>query len=209
MANDLIARCTKTRLRRPPSNSWMSTSSRLSLRRRWEAAVSTCRAARVNGLSSALVLWRSQDNPTSAASVTSPTATTFPAGPSFAGRARLTAVKAPCLRGANSWPLSNEAPHHPQKRFSGGLAWRHRGHGVCSATVAHPPFPYSTTLATLYQPQTRLILAGLSSATGSAGDIVDDVHTSSSRATEQGGARRRVSAELCAVGTPRRPGRVG
>src|SRR5215211_2469839 len=144
----------------------MSTSSRLSPKRRSDAAVSTCRALSVNGRSSALVLWRSQDNPTSAASVTSPTATTLPAGPSFAGRMRLTAVKAPSRRGTNSWLLSNEAPHHPQKRFSGGLAWRHRRHGARSTIIACPPFPYSTTLATLYQPPTRLILASPPSALG-------------------------------------------
>src|SRR5918997_4036193 len=124
----------------------MSTSSRLSPKRRSDAAASTCRAVNVKGLFSALVLWRSQDNPTSAASVTSPTATTLLAGPSFAGRARLTAAKAPSRRGTNSWLLSNEAPHHPQKRVSGELAWRHRGHGGCSAMAACPPFPYSTTL---------------------------------------------------------------
>src|SRR5215216_4895144 len=124
----------------------MSTSSRLSPKRRSDAAVSTCRALSVNGRSSALVLWRSQDNP------------------SFAGRMRLTAVKAPSRRGTNSWLLSNEAPHHPQKRFSGGLAWRHRRHGARSTIIACPPFPYSTTLATLYQPPTRLILASPPSA---------------------------------------------
>src|SRR5918997_1944604 len=144
----------------------MSTSSRLSPKRCPDAAASTCRAVSVNGRSSALVVWRSKDNPTSAASVTSSTATTLPAGPSFAGRVRLTAVKAPSRRGTNSWLLSNEAPHHPQKRFSGGLAWRHRGHGGCSAMAACPPFPYSTTLATLYQPPTRLILVSWTSVLG-------------------------------------------
>src|SRR5918998_2963625 len=137
----------------------MSTSSRLSPKRCPDAAASTCWAVNVNGFSSALVLWRSQDTPPPAASVTSPTATTLLAGPSFAGRARLTAAKAPSRRGTNSWLLSNEAPHHPQKRFSGGLAWRHRGHGACSAMYVCPPFPFPTTLATLYQPPTRLILA--------------------------------------------------
>src|ERR671912_2713558 len=137
----------------------MSTTSRLTPTKRSDAPVSTCRAVSVNGRSSALVVWRSKGNPTSAASVTSPTATTLPAGPSFAGRIRLTAVKAPSRRGTNSWLLSNEAPHHPQKRFSGGLAWRHRGHGACSAMYICPPFPFPTPLATLYQPPTRLILA--------------------------------------------------
>jgi hypothetical protein len=144
----------------------MSTSSRLSPKRRSDTAVSTCGMVSVNGRSSALVVRRSQDNPTSAASVTSPTATTLPAGPSFAGRVRLTAAKAPSRRGTNSWVLSNEAPHHPQKRFSSGLAWRHRGHGACSAMFACPPFPFPTTLTTLYQPPTRLILASLPSALG-------------------------------------------
>src|SRR5215218_10021269 len=88
ITNDRIARQAKTRLRYSPCNSWMRISSRLRpSKRRPDTAVSGSRVVGVNGRSCALVLWSNQDNPTSAASVTNPAASSLPAGPSFAGRA--------------------------------------------------------------------------------------------------------------------------
>ena len=54
----------------------------------------------------------------------------MPTGFSFAGRARPVGIGLPCRRAMRSLPTLNEAPHEPQKRFSGGLACRHRGHGA-------------------------------------------------------------------------------
>ena len=72
--------------------------------------------------SSGVVLWRSQDIPARKASVANPTASALPTGPGFMGMAWPNALKVSSRRGTRSLLLSNEAPHHPQKRFCDGCS---------------------------------------------------------------------------------------
>ena len=127
----------------------MRISSRLRPKRRSDTVVSGSRGRNVDGWFSAAVLWRNQVSPSRKASVTNPTATAVPAGPSFAGRVRPITVRSPPRCAMRSLLAFNGAPHEPQKRFSGGLACLHRGHGVWSVMVpfsSRPIFPLYTSL---------------------------------------------------------------
>ena len=76
----------------------------------------------VDDRSSAVILWRSQDIPARMASVPNPTASAVPMGPGFTGSAWPITVKLPSRRAMRSVLALKEAPHHPQKRFTGVLA---------------------------------------------------------------------------------------
>src|ERR687894_1822009 len=135
----------------------MRTPSRLRTKRRSDTAVPEVRAVDVDGRASIAVLRRSQDSPARKANAANPTATALPADPSFAGRARLFAVGVPPRCATSSLPAPIEAPHEPQKRFSDGLACRHRGHGAWSLMSARPP-PSLGLLPTLHQPPSPSLL---------------------------------------------------
>ena len=130
MTIERIARQAKVRLRLSLFNASMRISSELRPKRRSDTTVSGFRGSNVDGWSSAAILWRNQASPPRKASVTNPTATALPAGLSFAGRVRPITVRLPLRCAMRSLLASNEAPHEPQKRFSGGLACLHRGHGA-------------------------------------------------------------------------------
>jgi hypothetical protein len=147
------ARQAKTRPRCSPSNSWTRTASRLCPKRRSDTAVSSSRVVNFDDRSSTVLLWRSHDSPARKASVTNPTASASPTGPGFTGRAWPITVGLPSRRATRSLPAPKEVPHHPQKRFSCGLACWHRGHGVCSAMwSAYPPHRVFSPLYTRLRP---------------------------------------------------------
>jgi len=147
------ARQAKTRPRCSPSNSWTRTASRLSPKRRSDTAVSSPRVVNFDDRSSTVLLWRSQDSPACVASVTNPTASALPTGPGFTDKERPITVGLPSRRATRSLPAPKEVPHHPQKRFSCGLACWHRWHGVCSAMwSAYPPPRIFSPLYTSLRP---------------------------------------------------------
>jgi hypothetical protein len=96
-----------------------------------------------------VILWRSKDTPARMASIPNRTASVVPMGLGFTGMAH---------RHQSTFPARHEidascqgAPHHPQKRFSGGLASRHSGHGIWSDiwSPSRPSFiPLYTSLRT-------------------------------------------------------------
>jgi hypothetical protein len=119
----------KIRLRKSPSKRWLRSSSIPSPKRRSDSAASSSRVINADDRVSAVVLWRSQDSPARTPSVTNPTASALPTGPGFTGRAWPITVGLFPRCATRSPPAPKEAPHEPQKRFSGGLACRHRWAG--------------------------------------------------------------------------------
>src|SRR5919202_2514895 len=85
---------------------------------------------------SAPILRHTQDRLASATRAATPTASALPAGPIFIGHGE-PAVTGWCSRRvASCSPPVSRTPHDPQKRFSGGFSYWHRGqHVACSVTV--------------------------------------------------------------------------
>ena len=135
MIIERTARQAKPRPLCSPSNSWIRTSSRLRPKRRLGTAASSSRVVNVDDRCSAVVLRCSQDSPARTASVSNPTVSALPTGPGFTGRAWPMTAGLPSRCATRSVLAPKEAPHHPQNRFSGGLACRHRRHGAWSVMV--------------------------------------------------------------------------
>ena len=156
----------------------MRTSSSPRPKRPSDTAVSSSRVVNVNGVSSAVFLWRSQDSPARTASVANPTASALPTGPDFTGRAWPLTVGLFPRRTTRSLLASKEAPHEPQKQFCGGLACRHRGHGAW-LIMAPSSSSLSRSSSSHFTPTSNSIPARAVGATGR--DASADLRSCSAR----------------------------